>query len=152
MPATMSTDAAGRLAFGRNDTRFGRMKPSTASGGSVVVVDDVVLLGETVVLEPTGTVVEVVGLDVVVVGGTRVVVVVGIVWTRTKTSLTPFVSPGTRFVAALSKMITLPSSDMAASKLLPLACAPAASTLTRSVRPVPRSRTNSSAKPFVSPD
>jgi hypothetical protein len=64
-----------------------------------------------------------------------------------------FVSPATRFVAALRNATYAPSDDMAEGELRPLKklpCTPAELTLTRSVVPATRSRTKMSAFAFVS--
>src|SRR5438552_10226937 len=58
---------------------------------------------------------------------------------RTNTSVTPLVSPGTRLVASLGNATKRPSAEMAGAKLVPFASAPAEETLTRSVVPVTRS-------------
>ncbi len=70
---------------------------------------------------------------------------------RTKMSSYPFVSPAMRFEAALPNATNRPSAEIEAPRLLPFPCAPAESTLTRSVVPVWRSRTKTSCAPFVSP-
>jgi hypothetical protein len=69
----------------------------------------------------------------------------------TKASGTPFVSPGTRFVAELPKTTNRPSAESAGPPLAPLGWVPTESTLIRSVVPVMRSRTKMSSTPFVSP-
>src|SRR5205085_986013 len=70
---------------------------------------------------------------------------------RTKTSLTAFVSPATRLLATESKATKRPSAEIAGRKVAPLPCAPCESTLTRLVLPVLRSRTKTSLTAFVSP-
>jgi hypothetical protein len=68
-----------------------------------------------------------------------------------KMSRWPFVSPGTRFVAKLWNPTKRPSGEISAEKLIWFAWTPAESTLTRSLVPATRSRTNTSSTPFVSP-
>ena len=81
---------------------------------------------------------------------TRVVV---FAWrSRTKTSLTSFESPATRFVADEENATNRPSVLIAGSKLSSLASAPALSTLTRVVSPVCRSLMKTSRAPFASPE
>ncbi len=63
----------------------------------------------------------------------------------------PLVSPGTRFVACEMNSTRRPSWDSLGFSLAPLASAPPMPTLTRSVTPLARSNTNTSAVPFVSP-
>ena len=70
---------------------------------------------------------------------------------RTKTSMTPFVSPATRFVEALSNATALPSRAMDGFALLPLPWIPPVVTLARVVVFVCRSRTKTSDVPLVSP-
>src|SRR5947208_4873223 len=80
--------------------------------------------------------------------------VVAVSRSRTNTSATPLVSPGTRLVASLSKATNRPSPERAGqncSMLAAFACAPVESTLTRSVIPVIRSLTKTSKAWFVSP-
>src|SRR6266516_1434231 len=64
---------------------------------------------------------------------------------RTKMSLVVFVSPGTRSSAKLAKATTLPDDAIDGAELLPLACEPSVATLTRSVVPVLRTWTKTSA-------
>ena len=73
--------------------------------------------------------------------------------TAANTSRMRLVSPATRFDAADEKLTTPPSALMSdgASPLGPLPCSPEAETLTRTVWPAARSRTNTSAAPLVSP-
>src|SRR5438876_469355 len=63
---------------------------------------------------------------------------------RTKTSQLALVSSGTRFVASDPNATNRPSALIAGKTLAPSASIPALSTLTRSVDPVARSRTNTS--------
>src|SRR2546428_83045 len=70
---------------------------------------------------------------------------------RTKTSLTVFVSPPTRLVATELNATKRPLAEIDGTKLAPFSCAPWESTLTRLVLPALRSRTNTSLAPFVSP-
>src|SRR5689334_24105573 len=70
----------------------------------------------------------------------------------TKTSGAPLSAPSVaRSDAVLVKATYRPSSLMEASLLAPVACAPAAEVLTRSVVPVTLSWTNTSLAPLVSP-
>ena len=80
---------------------------------------------------------------------TRVVVPVRV--SRTKMSSIAFVSPETRFEALDWNATYRPSDETAGDTLLPFDSAPAAPTLTRVVTPAWRSRTKTSATPFVSP-
>src|SRR3989442_6678301 len=68
-------------------------------------------------------------------------------------SITPLVSapPGRRLLAADWKTTNRPSPLMPGLKLPALAWPPSAATLTRSVWPAVRSRTNTSVTPLVSP-
>ena len=70
---------------------------------------------------------------------------------RTNTSTTPLVSPGTRLVAPDWKATKRPSALIAGNPLVSLPSSPALETLTRSVVPACRSRTNTSKCPVVSP-
>jgi hypothetical protein len=70
---------------------------------------------------------------------------------RTKTSSSPFVSPGTRFEAGLWKATTLPVARDRGKEHQAFPCAPPESRLTRDVAPAARSRTKTSARPFASP-
>ncbi len=70
---------------------------------------------------------------------------------RTKTSSVPFVSPATRFVAALAKATNVPSPVDGAPIDAPFAWSPALETLTRVVASKPRLRRKMSITPFVSP-
>src|SRR5438067_7265110 len=70
---------------------------------------------------------------------------------RTKTSISLLVSPGTRLGASDSKTTNRPSPLMAGQRLAPLACAPPAPTLTRSVVPLCRLRMKMSEALLVSP-
>src|SRR5439155_16786291 len=70
---------------------------------------------------------------------------------RTKTSLTVFVSPPTRLFATELNATKRPLAEIDGTKLAPFPCAPWESTLTRLVLPAFRSRTNTSLAPFVSP-
>jgi hypothetical protein len=71
---------------------------------------------------------------------------------RTKMSLTPLVSAGTRFVAMDSKATYRPLPLILTSLTTwSFACAPLVARLTRLVVRVHRSRTNASRLPFVSP-
>jgi hypothetical protein len=67
-----------------------------------------------------------------------------------KTSVSPFVSFGTRSVAPLTNTTTLPSADKAGDSLYSLLWLPAESTLSRVNVPVVRSSTNTSSKPLLS--
>jgi hypothetical protein len=64
-----------------------------------------------------------------------------------------FVSPATRFVASLTNATKRPSAEIEGREepSEPSLCAPPGPTLTRSVVPETRSRTKTSAHPFVSP-
>ena len=70
---------------------------------------------------------------------------------RTKTSISPLVSPGTRLLASDSNTTKRPSPLMAGKRLAPLACPPSLATLTRSVAPLLRLRTKMSLAELVSP-
>src|SRR5438445_6238564 len=70
---------------------------------------------------------------------------------RAKTSLTVFVSPPTRLFATELNATKRPSAEIAGTQLAPFPCAPWEATLTRLVLPALRSRTNTSLAPFVSP-
>src|SRR2546428_31025 len=70
---------------------------------------------------------------------------------RTKTSLTVFVSPPTRLFATELNATKRPLAEIDGTKLAPFPCAPCEPTLTRVVLPALRSRTNTSLTPFVSP-
>src|SRR5687767_8561201 len=79
---------------------------------------------------------------------------VSLVWrSRRKTSFTLLLSPppASRLLAADSNTTNRPSALIPGRKLPLLPCAPSVATLTRSVWPVPRSRTKMSVTPFVSP-
>src|SRR5205807_2763028 len=86
-----------------------------------------------------------------------VVSVTRLVWpvcrSRTKMSITPLPSapPGRRLLAADAKTTNLPSALMPGLKLPALPCVPSVATLTRSVWPLPRSRTKTPVTPLVSP-
>src|SRR5439155_233563 len=69
----------------------------------------------------------------------------------TKTSAYPLVASATRLVAYDSKATKRPSALIEGLPLEPLPSVPALLTLTRSVVPVHRSRTNTSCHPLVSP-
>src|SRR5437879_5896923 len=88
--------------------------------GWIVVVLDVLVVLEVVVVGGS-VVVLVVGASVVVVGGSVVVVAVGSVSSRnrTNTSYTWFVSPGTRLSAGESNPMTVPSALIVPSSLAP---------------------------------
>src|SRR5207253_196192 len=68
---------------------------------------------------------------------------------RTKTSISPLVSPGTRLLASDSNTTKRPSPLMAGKRLAPLACPPSLATLTRPVAPLPRLRTKMSLAEVV---
>ena len=68
-----------------------------------------------------------------------------------KMSRRPFVSLLTRLLAPESNTTNRPSDETEGSRLLPFPCAPFEFTLTRVVVPLPRSCTNTSIAPFVSP-
>ncbi len=68
----------------------------------------------------------------------------------TNTSVTPLVSPGTRLVASDLNTTKRPLPLIFGCELRPLPCVPSDATLTRSVRPVHSSCTNTSAVPLVS--
>src|SRR2546430_14848954 len=70
---------------------------------------------------------------------------------RTKTSLTVFVSPPTRLFATELNATKRPLAEIDGTKLAPFPCAPWELTLTRLVLPALRSRTKTSLTPFVSP-
>src|SRR5581483_896935 len=70
---------------------------------------------------------------------------------RTKTSISLLVSPGTRLEASDSKTTNRPSALMAGQRLAPLACAPPSPTDTRSVVPLCRLRMKLSGALLVSP-
>ena len=69
----------------------------------------------------------------------------------TNASRALFVSPGTRLLARERKPTNRPSPLITPRNVAARASAPVEETLTRSVRPVRRSKTNTSAFPFQSP-
>jgi hypothetical protein len=71
---------------------------------------------------------------------------------RTKMSVRPFMSPGTRFVAADSKVTKRPSPLIEGRKLWPFACVPSLDIEISAVAPVAVSRTKMSRTPLLSPD
>src|SRR5438093_13659928 len=72
---------------------------------------------------------------------------------RSRMSVSPAVSPGTRLLATASNAMYRPVPEMAGSELEPLPWAPFDDTLTRVVRRERRSRTKTSVTaPFVSFD
>src|SRR5437667_70704 len=73
------------------------------------------------------------------------------IWSRTNTSATLLVSPGTRLVALEVKTTKRPSPLIPTPELPAFPWFPALSTLTRSVVPACRSPTNTSATLLVSP-
>ena len=70
---------------------------------------------------------------------------------RTKTSGIPFVSPTTRFAAALTNATYRPSGVIADPRQAPLPGTPARLALTSAVVLLHRSRTKTSVIPLVSP-
>src|ERR671924_395 len=70
---------------------------------------------------------------------------------RTKTSLTPLVSPPNRFESKEQRATKRPPAEIEARALPPFPSAPAELTLTRFVLPVLRSRTKTSMAPLLSP-
>jgi len=77
--------------------------------------------------------------------------VVARVRSRTKTSGFPFASPGTRLLDQEVNATKRPSAEIAGDPLSPPPCTHGVPKLARVVVPAPRSRTNTSSAPFVSP-
>ena len=116
-------------------------------GGRVVELEVVV---DVLVVDVTLTLVVVLLVDVVA-GWVVEDVVVETARSWTNTSYAPFASPATRLVAVLWNATKPPSAERTGPALEPFPWVPPEATLTRSVVPVCRSRTNTSVAPFVSP-